>query len=451
MPIQSQFGFDINNPGASGTSRGSIEIPSSYFDGIIEDIIINEKRGEILTYKQDGSNIGEALVRIIPDDWGLSKSELKSAFPLEMNIQEFPLVGEQVIVFKAFGTLFYTRKLSTKRKLTENVSNIISQTFGPPTVGVQEAKNSRQLSTQGVPTNLTGTTANKVTGGFSVNFNVRPLRSNVGDVIVSGRFGNFIRMGSSLFIDPNVQLPTPNILLTAGAWETPKQLSTGDKITPYSLAYENINKDKSSIWMVSNQKVPFIASTALGDKENKAHLLSSENRTIEYTGAQIFINSDRIILNSKVNEISLFSSREINLSSIKSITLDSERSIYVRAFRDINIKADDTISLEAKQIAIASTEDLAYRTTGNYSIIGKNIFIGKHGDTTEPMVLGAALAKWLQEFIKILSTGGILTTTGPATLNLPLFTPLLVGLGQGVPKLAVFNSRNNFTSETNSV
>jgi hypothetical protein len=455
MPIQSQFGFDINNPGAGGT-RGSVEIPSSYFDAVVEDIIINENRGEILVYKPDGSNLGQALVRVLPDDWGLEKHQLKAAFPLDMNIQEFPLVGEQVIVFKAFGTLFYTRKLSTKRKLTENLSDIIPQTFGANGKGVAESRDSRELSIQGVPTNATGTTPNRVTGNFISNYNVRPLRSNVGDVILSGRFGNFIRMGSSLFIDPNAQLPEPNIMLTAGAWDTPKQLSTGNTITPYSLAYENINNDKSSIWMVANQRVPFVASTALGEKEDKAHLLSSENRTISYTGAQIFINSDRVILNSKRNEISLFSSAEINLSALKSITLDTERSAYIRAFRDVNIKADDTISLEAKQIAIASLEDLAFRTTGNYTITGKNVFIGKHGDTSQPMVLGAQLASWLQKLMQLMIRPGfILTSVGPATINpafIPEVTALINGLGTPVlPQLAVFNSRNNFTSETNSV
>jgi hypothetical protein len=459
MATQRQFGFDINNPGAGGT-RGSVEIPSSYFDAVIEDIIINENNGEILTYNPDGSNIGQAIVRIIPDDWGLDKNQLKSAFPLDMNMQEFPLVGEQVTIFKAFGSLFYTKKISTKRRLTENLSSIIPQTFGANAGKTTEVKDSRQLSAQGVPTNTTGTTIDRSGGGFISNFNVRPLRSNVGDVILSGRFGNFIRMGSSLFIDPNATLPEPNILLTAGTWDTPKQLSTGNTITPHSLAYENINNDKSSIWMVANQRIPFIASTALGDREDKAHLLSSENRTVSYTGAQIFINSDRIILNTKRNEISLFSNAELNLSALKSITLDTERSAYIRAFRDVNIKADDTISLEAKQIAVASLEDLAFKTTGNYSIVGKNVFIGKHGDISEPMVLGASLSVFLQRLITIISAninaGVVVTPTGPGTVTFPSLVASLEllsnsALGGPVPQLAVFNSRNNFTSETNSV
>ena len=454
--MTTQIGSDINNPGASIGARGSIEIPKAYFNAIIEDIIINEKNGEVLKYKNDGSNIGEALVRIMPDDWGLSKDKLKPAYPFEMYVQEFPVVGEQVLVFAAFGTLFYTKTLNTTRKLTENISNIIPLTFGPQNQGRAESRDSRELSKQGVVTNYTSTTGNVITGNLPINFNVRPLRSNIGDVIVSGRFGNFIRMGSSIFIDPTTELPEPNILLTAGMWDTPRQLSTGNKITPYSLAYENINKDKSSIWMIANQKVPFVGATALSTKQKKCHLLSSEDRTITYDGAQIFINSDRVILNSKLNEIALFSNNEINLSSLKCITLDTEQTVHIRAFRNINIKADDTLSLEAKQIGIISSEDLAYKTSGNYTITGKNIFIGRNGDTSQPMVLGGQLAGWLQKLMTvILRPGFLLSATGPVTINpasLPDLIALQNGLGTSVlPQLAVFNSRNNFTSETNSV
>ena len=450
------FGFDINNPGASTGARGSVEIPSAYFDGIIEDIIVNENNGEILKYKNDGSNIGEALVRILPDDWGLEKRKLKPAYPLDMNMQEFPLVGEQVLILKAFGTMFYTPKLSTKRKLTENISNVLPGMFGPSNSNAVQNQDVRELSKQGISPDQSITTGNITTGNFKRNFNVRPLRSNIGDKIISGRYGNFIRMGSSLFIDPTKELPEPNILLTAGAWTTPKQISTGNKITPYSLAYENINNDKSSIWMVANQKIPFVGATALSEKKKKCHVLSSEDRTINYDGAQIFINSDRVILNSKLNEIALFSNNEINLSSLKCITLDTEQTVHIRAFRNINIKADDTVTIEGKQIAIISSEDLAYKTSGNYTITGKNIFIGRHGDTSEPMVLGSSLAGWLLKLLTLITTPGfILTVTGPATIN-PAFglqlTALLNGLGPGgITSLASFNSRNNFTSETNSV
>jgi len=441
---------NINQLGSNQSNTGPVDAPKTYFDAIIEDIIINEEAGNFLKYEEDGSNIGQALIRLLPDDWGLPKSSLKTAFPLELNIQDFPLVGEQVIVFKAFGTLFYSRKLSTRRNIKENTSALIPLIFGEKSDVVASNRDSRELSKGGVSSKAI-TASDRTTLVTNIfNPNVRPLRSNIGDITFAGRYGNFIRMGSSLFAGPSTTIPQANILLTAGTWERPRQLSTGNTITNYSLSYENINKDKSSIWMVANQKVNFVASTALSSLEQKAHLLSSVIRTVDYTGAQIFINSDRVILNSKVNEISLFSNTEINLSAINSITLDTEQTIHLRAFRDINIKADDTITLEAKQLAFVSLDDLGFKTSKTFSIVGQNIFIGRHADTREPMVLGASLAQWLSKLIEVLSTGGILTPVGPATLNPALMASLVAGLGP-TPQLASFNSRNNFTSETNSV
>jgi hypothetical protein len=446
--MSTQFGFDINNPGASVFARGAIEVAPAYFTAIVEDIIINEKNGKYLKYSRDGSNIGEAKVRIVPNDANAQLKDLKSAFPLDINIQEFPFVGEQVIVFPAAGTLFYTRKLSTKRKITDNISTTMQRHLAPS--DATAVRDTRELSRRGVPTNSTRTS----TSGNDLprlNIDTRPVRSSPGDLIVQGRFGNAIRVGSNLFSDPTVRTPQPNILLTAGFWRTPTQLST-TQITPYSLAYENINKDRSSIWMVSDQNVSFEAATAKSTSKKKAHMVSSlinPGGPSEYNGAQIFINSDRVILNSKLNEISLFSNREINLSALKSITLDTESSILASSNQNVTIKADGDIYLKGKTITLKSDQDLSYKTDGNYTIIGKKIFIGRYADKTHPMVSGSELATWLQRLMDafIVEIPKSIATLNPqpfiqeiGKLRLELGTPL---------KPAVFNSQDNFTAITN--
>ncbi len=428
-----------------------------YFDAIVEDIVINEEGGTSLTYVRDGSNLGEARIRVIPDDRGVPVSSLRKAYPLEANVQEYPLIGEPVLVFKTFGGLYYSRPLNYTRKISQNAANSLRKKFSPEKSAV--TSDTRELASRGALPESVSTTVDDSLGKYFPDEGVlttKSVRPCEGDVLLQGRFGNAIRIGSSLVKTPVKGATNPNILLTAGFWSNPKEVSATVDGLPidYSLIYENINKDKSSIWMVSDQKVIFTAATALSGATSKAHLLSSPNKTVSYTGAQIFINSDRVILNSKRNEISLFSNSEINLSAREAITLDTEQSIFLRGFRDINIKSDDTITLEAKQIAIISLEDLAYKTSGNYSITGNRIFIGKHGDTSEPMVLGSSLATWLAKLVTLLSRPGfILTSVGPAVVNPSFLTELLAlqsSLGP-IPQLAVFNSRSNFTAETNSV
>lgn len=454
---------NINQLGSGDNFTDKVKFSETYpyYEAVVEDVVLNEEGGTTLRYLPDGSNIGEIRIRAIPVDRGVPVEKLRTAYPLEANIQEYPLIGELVIVFKAFGGLYYTRPIAYTRKLTENSANAIRRkySFG----NVVKNSDNRELSKNGVvPEVLRTVDANQNLGKYFPNPNslvTRNIRPCEGDVLIQGRFGNAIRMGSSLFSNTSAEVITPNILLTAGIWETPRQVSAvygNGAATPYALTYENINKDKSSIWMVANETIPFLASTALSVSPNKAHLYSSPTKTAEYNGAQIFINSDRIILNSKLNEISLFSNTEINLSAIKSITIDTEKTVFIRAFDSIDLKADQNISIEAKQISINSTNDLAFSTTGNYSILGKKIFLGKYGDTSQPMVLGSTLALWLQSLLTMLtSSGAILTSTGPATFNpvvIAVLNTLKLQLGTSqTPFTAVFNSRDNFTSETNSV
>lgn len=477
--MSTSFGHDVNNPAASGT-RGSINIPDAYFTAIVEDIIINNKNGKVLKYNADGSNLGQAKVRFIPADQNTPITELNDAYPLDVNIQGFPLRGEQVLVFKASGTLFYMR-LAVKRKLTENRTSTSQRKFSELKVNDSSA---RQLSAAtGVPSNYTSPVESEIdTDRFIINSNARPVRSYVGDILLQGRYGNIIRMGSSTFKNPNVVLPKPNILLTAGSWSTPASLST-EEITPYSLTEENINNDKCSIWMVSDQDIPFLPATV----DSVSHLLSSTTKTVDYIGAQIFISSDRVILNSKKNEISLFSKNEINLSSQGAITLDTETDIFLRSFSAINIHSNGSLYLKGKSIEMEASDNLTYRTDGDYGISGTRIFIGKYGDTTQPMVLGTNLANFISTLlqnvtrlsgavsslaagIETLSSTGAYNSASPGSPIVPTGATSVQGVAQSVkqniqntvnpelqalasgvtsPTGAIFNSADNFVSKTN--
>ncbi len=284
------------------------------------------------------------------------------------------------------------------------------------------------------------------------------LRPNEGDLIINGRFGNTIRFGSSLFSSPNTSAPQPNLLLTVG--QSPNKVTsidinndgTNETVVggPYGLTYEDINKDKSSIWMVVDEKIVLDPAT----KTSVSHLRSTESSdSTKYTGAQIFVNSDRLILNSKLNEISLFSKKEINLSAVESITIDSAKSVFITAERDIEISTPQDFILNARSINLNVTNDISQGTSGNYIISGKKIFIGSDGDESQPMVLGGELATWLTSLVRVLSAATVLTATGPAFFN-PTVTfelgRLLNQLGlPGTPQSAIFNSTSNFTSKTN--
>lgn len=470
MSIRS-FGSNVNQQGLSEYPRTSYAVPPKYYIGIVEDIILNDKNGKTLQYEVDGSNIGEIKVRILPDDMGLDIKELKSAFPMHVDFQSYPLVGEQVIVYKAMNRRFYSRAIASTRKITDNDEPLLRQV---------SAKANTELNADASALVRTGTQVGEVFRNIQAvevssmgkdyvrNGRARQVRANEGDITVHGRYGNVIRLGSSLFKDTTKVPPQPNILLTAGLWETPLETSTGTTTTPYSLVYENLDEDASSLWMVADQKVEFTPATQKSSSNPKAHLLSTPKKTTQYTGAQIFVNSDRVILNSKKNEISLFSNQGINLSALGAICLDTEDSVFLRSFADVNIKANNSISLEATEITITANS-LSYKTPGDYIIQGKKVYLGTYGLNMEPMVLGRSLAKFLNSVLtQLQETNGLIDSIIKVLPQIPgagpVVSPQLIAptaklqltnsivsalLTVTSPDNAIFNSSDNFTAKTN--
>jgi len=449
------YNIDINQLGASQFPRFSITQPTPYQDGLVEDIILNEVHPQ---YAKDGSNVGMIQVRFIPGDRGVLKDKLNWAAPIDSSIREYPLKNELVLVFYSLGRLFYTRRINSTNKTTESSWPGLSQRFSPQ-VRASNKSDAAQLAAQGgTPYRPWGMKQQFSLGDeFSENPSVRMVRPNEGDLIINGRFGNTIRFGSSLFSKPTTATPQANLIFSVG--QSPNKITSidinndGKQETvasgPYGLTYEDINKDKSSIWMVVDEKIVLNPAT----KSSVSHLRSAESSDVtKYTGAQIFLNSDRVILNSKVNEISLFAKKEINLSAVESITIDSGKSVFITAERDIEIATPRDLILSGSSISINVAKDISQGTSGNYIISGKNIFIGASpNDTTQPMVLGGELANWLQ---KLMDAFIVEIPKSIATLNpgpfVAAITQLRIQLGlPSVPQSAVFNSTSNFTSKTN--
>jgi hypothetical protein len=450
------YNIDINQLGASQFPRFAVTQPTPYQDGLVEDVILNELHPE---YAPDGSNVGMVKVRFIPGDRGVPKEELNWVSPIDTSIREYPLKNELVLVFYSLGRLFYTRRINSTNKTTESSWPGLSERFSP-SVDTQDKSNSAQLAAQGgSPYRPWGLKQQFSLGDeFSENPSVRMLRPNEGDLIINGRFGNTIRFGSSLFSSPNTSAPQPNLLLTVG--QSPNKVTsidinndgTNETVVggPYGLTYEDINKDKSSIWMVVDEKIVLDPAT----KTSTSHLRSTESSdSTKYTGAQIFVNSDRVIVNSKLHEISLFAKKEINLSAVESITIDSAKSVMITAEKDIKLTTPADMVFNGRSLSLNIGRDISLTSSGNYVISGQKIFIGASpNDTTQPMVLGGELAKWLFDFIKVLATATVITSTGPAFFNPTVTTELtrLLGLlGSGNPQSAVFNSTTNFTSKDN--
>lgn len=233
--------------------------------------------------------------------------------------------------------------------------------------------------------------------------NIKTLFPYEGDFIFEGRLGNSFRFTS-----------TVNNAKYKPTWEGDKE---GDPLTilvnghalegdKWKPIIEDINKDNSSIYMTSSQRIPITAAS-----ENYKSYKKPPIAVSKYDKPQIIISSDRILLNSKKDSILLSSKKSININSLESVNIDTKETI----------------------------------------VSSNKIFLGDK-DVNEPLLLGnktynilKQVLTQLQELCMVLPTVG---TPSPGVPNVAVAqsaTKLSVTLSTLLPTLSSIKSKQNFT------
>ena len=188
---------------------------------------------------------------------------------------------------------------------------------------------------------------------FKERSNIHPLRPFEGDVIHEGRGGNSIRLGSTV-------KGTPNNWSSAGDDGDPitiirngqgKQTDEG-----WIPIVENINESNSSIYLTSTQNIPLNVFSANYASYPDGQQPTSTNK---YAGAQIILDSGRLVFNASDDHILFSSALSINLNSRETVNIDTKKFIT---------NAD-------------------------------KIFLGKEDLATEPLLLGDTTAQVLRDLV----------------------------------------------------
>jgi hypothetical protein len=225
----------------------------------------------------------------------------KTAKPLSSHQQYFPILGELVYLedFPSPAT---------------QVSNTASQKYYISTVNIwgNNQQNSQPASNK---ENL-GIT-------FVENPNIRPLLSFEGDHIIQGRQGNALRFSSTtkLYNDLNEWSnvgndDSPITILSNGFAYNPKE----------KFHVEKINQDASSIYLTTTQQIPLQT-----DKTGVLNPLTNPIDVSKYFNSQIILNSDRVVLNSKKDEVMIFAKTNIELNTKNIINLNANDSVHLNS------------------------------------------------------------------------------------------------------------------------
>jgi hypothetical protein len=156
---------------------------------------------------------------------------------------------------------------------------------------------------------------------FVENPSVRNLLNYEGDHIIQGRKGNSIRFGTTVRVASN-----KNEWSDIGLEGYPITIiSNGhayDETKNYYL--ESINNEASSIYLTSNQRIPL--KVEVKDPINPITLPPS---LTDYVDSQAIINADRVVINSKKDDVMLFASTNIEISTNNIINLNAGKSVHI--------------------------------------------------------------------------------------------------------------------------
>jgi len=158
---------------------------------------------------------------------------------------------------------------------------------------------------------------------FIENPNIKSLLSFEGDHVVQGRQGNALRFSSTtkLYNDLNEWSSvgnddSPITILSNGFAYNPKE----------KFHVEKINQDASSIYLTSTQQLSLQT-----DRTGVLNPLTKPIDTSKYFNAQVVINSDRVVLNSKRDEVMIFAKSNIELNTKNIINLNANERVHLNS------------------------------------------------------------------------------------------------------------------------
>jgi hypothetical protein len=227
--------------------------------------------------------------------------ECKIAKPLSSQIANYPVLGELVF-------------LEELPSAASQISSTATQKYYISTINIWG--NNQQNSQPASSTSNLGIT-------FVENPNIRPLLSFEGDHIIQGRQGNALRFSSTTKLYSNL-----NEWSSVGNDDSPITiLSNGFSYDPNeNFHVEKINSDLSSIYLTSNQQLPLQTN-----KTGTLNPLTKPTDVSKYFNAQIIINSDRVVLNSKRDEVMIFAKSNIELNTKNIINLNADERVHLNS------------------------------------------------------------------------------------------------------------------------
>jgi hypothetical protein len=418
----------------AGASRG-VAVPHNQFYELeaaeVLQICINE--GD--TGYRSGLDVGKIKARMVNSEYNTKKEFLQWVYPMSTNLRNYPMIGEYVIIAEYFGKRYYLHTLNKNNSVNSNIFPGLSMSRITGKIGGGNSSQYKSSNASGGGGGGASGIAEAISGMYSTfqpTSGILPTKIYEGDVCLDGKFGQSIRLGYGK--NKHEAYNSPNILLRAGqrlASEDPTGVSDGMGFgKPIS---ENINDDGTSVYLLTKETCGIMSATAK-DTSNTVHTVSwatpvqGEAITIPtlWDGKQFVVNSDRLIFNSRNNEM-FFS------------------ALGTQYFCTSNWFISDSM-----MGTVLNTEgQTVIRNKKNTIINSPEIYLGVPDEGApalaegkcEHLVFGETLKTLLEELIDAITKAQYINGMGPASLN-PANLPGFMGIKA---KLVKILSKQNFT------
>ena len=156
---------------------------------------------------------------------------------------------------------------------------------------------------------------------FESDANIKNLLRFEGDYVVQGRKGNSIRFGST------ISATNLNEWSTKGRNGDPLTIISINKMSENEKIHiERINNEYSSIYLTSTQAIPLNP-----DRTGILNPFTNPKSVSGYENSQVILNGDRIVLNSKKDEVMLFATTNIELNTDYHINLNAKERVHLNS------------------------------------------------------------------------------------------------------------------------
>lgn len=331
-------GYNYNLRSVTQTGRPSL---SSEFlvPARVVDVILDSSHPEFEKYGKWAS-IGLIKYRVLVKQQNVQRTEtLPIAYPLQSHIKHIPLKNEIVLIFSS-----PSEELIGSATNNKNYYLDIVNLWNHPHHNAHPGRSEEA----------------ELGDDFEELADINPMRPYEGDIILEGRQGQSLRFTSAVkgktpWTSTNNN--TPLIILSNG------QIKTDNG---FEFITEDINKDLSSIYLTSDQKIDLTL----------ANISSTYKPSADYQQSQLILTSGRLVFNSREEDI---------IFSAKSNLVAKSTNLY--------LQSTDLLDLESNRIEIG------------------------HG-ANEPAVLGNAMLSRLTAVMTQL----VALSTGLASIGIPQVT-----------------------------